>query len=276
MQDPENDAKLGVEPLCTACNDMYTIDTLRGNQAFELTRKPPRLLCSLGYPRYNEGTPFKKVRAMPRISMLTFAKFCAARKDASARRIVHDSWEQEKNPEYIYYRDYYRPLRDAIHSIHFETGDIDALEEALPSLPRDPKLADRRQQTRETGRAYLALWRTQGFRYFAVGAPIDIDISGLVVRVNPELGIRTVFDDIYVVKLWFSGSGVSQQVRETLFFLMDRAQDRGLWPESASPRIWDIRRRLLHPASPSPGKDLRPFHNAKAEWFRDIWKTLEV
>ena len=265
---PEDDAEIGVEPLCAACKDMFAADSLRGKQAFQLSPQPA---AYRGYPLYNEGTPCREQIAMPTISMLTFARFYVARKERQQRKVVHDFYEQSMNPELISYRDYYRPLRDAIRKYHWQTGDLTAFEEILPFIPQNPKYASRRQQIQTVGEAYSQFWRRQNFQHINA-AKVDLPLADIQIRINPELGVRSVTGDEYVVKMWFSAPEISRQLREVMSFLMGKAQISGAWPGSHL-RIWDIRRQQFLPTINSPyPPDV--IYETKARLFSEIWATL--
>ncbi len=277
VNNPGNDSRLGNEPLCMACNDIFAVDSIHGSQAFEL--KPSPIIASElrafyeGYPCYNRGTPRSEKGAMLTVPMLTFAKFCAARKETQQERIVNDLFEQNKNPQYIHFRDYYGPLRQAMRQYHWRTGDLAVFDAILPLLPKHPKLADRRVHIQKAGKDYRDFWSAQGFQYIELSR-MDIQLADIAIRVNPELGVRTDVGDEYVVKLWFKGPNISRQFRETLSFLMNRAQMLGAWPRSYHMMIWDIRRHRLLPEI-RPLTDLRPVYDTKARLFLKIWQSLE-
>ena len=210
---------------------------------------------------------------MPPLSMITFTKFCVARKDSQQRKTVHDFFEQSQNPELISYRDYYRPLRDAIRKYHWRTGDLAAFAEILPFLPQNPKYAYRRQQIQTVGEAYSQFWRTQDFQHINV-TTVDVPLADISIRVNPELGVRSTAGDDYVVKMWFSAPQISRQFREVMSFLMGKAQMSGAWPGSHI-RIWDIRRHHFLPTI-NPPYPPDAIYETKARLFSEIWETLSV
>ena len=275
-ENPENESPLGSEPMCGACTDMFTQDRLHGREALGV-RSSRRIVTRRaygygGYPSYNGGTPRSK--PMPTIPMHTFAKFCAARKSAQLKKIVHDCWEQDRNPQYIFWRDYYGPLRRAIEKYHLQTGDLAAFDSVIPRLPEHYKLADRKAAIQMVGRAYSDYCRKQDFEPFRVQRA-EVELADVSVRVNPELGIRTDVADEYVVKMWFNAPEISRQVREIFSFLMHRAQDLGTWSPAFLLAVWDVRRHRLLP-SINPDPDLEPVYITKARMFAEIWETLET
>ena len=203
------------------------------------------------------------------VPMLTFARFCVARTDESRTKIVAGCFEIQQFRHYLYHRDYYRPLRDEMKR-HWRTGDLDVLEDLLPLLPRDPNLADRRQNIQKVGRAYCDKWREQGYRYIETTDRLDIPVGPILVNVNPELVIRDAVGDEYVVKLWYKTQSVSRNSRRTLSFLMEKAQSQAAWPVDRLLAIWDIPDKNLLPTIPS-SPEFETIIDRKANQFADLW-----
>lgn len=170
-------------------------------------------------------------------------------------------------------RDYYGPLRNTIRQTHWNTGDISVFENALPKL-LEKKLKDsQKRRFRTLGQAYIFYWETTHPTYFPVRRT-ELDIEGLTISVNPELGLKTEYGDQYVVKLWFNAPRVSRPIRQTVCYLMSRAAESGRWPGAAQTALWDIERGDILPAMPTE-ESFGVSLEAQATAFLAIWDKLE-
>ena len=274
VSDTWHDAPLDVEVTCGRCRDIFVSDSINGRKVFDLrsTRlaKIGTVPIYKGGPCYNGGSHHEG-KNMPVITvpMLTFARFCVARTDTSQQSIVDGCFEIQQFPQYLYRRDYYRPLRDEIKR-HWRTGDLGVLEDTLPLLPRDPHLADRRENVQKVGRAYCDEWREQGYQYIETIDGVKLPVGPIIVTVNPDLAIRNAVGDEYVVKLWYRTQRVSRNARRTLSFLLEKAQSQAAWPVDHLLAIWDIPGKTLLPAIPSP-PEFESTIDRKANQFADLW-----
>ena len=273
---PEDDAGFRINPTCNACGSMFTLDRHGGREAFVLDLESLRHLDTEkggtpynGYtPRIRGTPPLKGDGSMTTIPMVTFARFCAARKFTSQCKIAKDFTLSEENPGFISHRDFYGPLRRSMQTLHWRTGHLDTFEEMLPYLPQNPKLAHRKQHIQVAGRAYVDFCRAHPFIPGKAGRG-EVSVGRANIAVNPELAMRTPEQDMFIVRLWFNAPPISRQVRETFSYLMLRAQSQGAWPTSYNIGVLDIRRRqLLPPIRPTFEKEQE--FEVKANLFLDL------
>ena len=167
-----------------------------------------------------------------RHSMATFAKFCAAN-PAQKVKIVRD------RPAWAYYS----PLTNFLQTYHWNTNDLETLERNIDGFVT--KQGKRGHHFSEICDAYVKFWRSREASYFRV-IPIDIEIGGLVISVNPEIGMRTPDGDCRAMKLWFNVDRPTKLAKQVLLYLMESARandDR--WPSDWDLKVWDVRAKNL-------------------------------
>ncbi len=125
---------------------------------------------------------------------------------------------------------------------HWRDGNIDRLVDATPNLDVDradyQEEMDRIMGLKED---YIAFWRLRAQGYFPV-APVGVTISGLTVRVDPEVGMDTGIVK-HPFKLWFRKTEMSRRHKMVYHYLLREAVEHSTWPLTWFPGIWDVPRR---------------------------------
>ena len=109
--------------------------------------------------------------------------------------------------------------------------------------------------------------------YFKV-PPVDLEFGDLVIRVNPEVGLRTMFD-AQILKLWFNATRPTVRMRQVIEYLMGRAQRLSdAWADDLQVGVWDIRRKsvFLPPRIP---RDFEAGFLGQVAAFLRIWNHLD-
>ena len=229
---------------CDLCQDLYLEDVLFGRKSFDLLPYPPKIdttkngVCHAEYGEQHAshwvstigrwvGTQDNRVYVeaqevqMTRVSFGMFARFYDERPSGQVR-VVRDIRMRLVDREDYKNRDHYGLLRNNLRGTHWATGDITTFERALPSLVGNQKKEFRRKHYEEIGQNYIAFWKAQDAMYFKV-PPVDLEFGDLVIRVNPEVGLRTMFD-AQILKLWFNATRPTVRMRQVIEYLMGRAQ----------------------------------------------------
>jgi len=272
---------------CTPCQELYLKDFPYGPQRFEVLPEPPDL-TSDGHPkqygvysllngeytpRDREHTPGKAGRAMPIVPMASFAKFYEVR-PAHQVSIVRDIRMQQADQEGYSGRDFYNGLRNTLRATHWRTGDIEVFKAALGPLLDEQTKANKKEHYRKIGESYVDMWESRNASYFEVPR-VDIEINGLIIRVHPEVGMRTDDGDLHPLKLWLNSGRLTRQGRQASIYLMERAQaESEAWSSRWQPHMWDVRRKNLLPQMVR-ARDFVLGLSGQAVAFLQIWNDLE-
>ena len=237
---------------CGSCQDLYLEDVLYGRKAFVLLADPPEFDTkkngvythkNMVYTPENGVYVEPKEVQMPRVSFGMFSRFYDER-PAGQVRVVRDIRSRVADPKRYIQRDLYGPLRNTLRWTHWATGDIMTFENALPPFLAKQKKEFRRKHYEDIGQDYIAFWKAQDAMYFEIPA-VDIEIGGLTIGVNPEVGLRTLYD-YRVLKLWFNATKPTIRTRQVMEYLMGRAkQESDAWSDQWEAGIWDVRRQSI-------------------------------
>ena len=182
------------------------------------------------------GTNAKGNNEMKPITALMFSRFCVAGQN-ERRRIVEDFVEGTSYPNP------HAALRGMIQRTHWSTGSLDALIEAKPNIKEDdPDYARKMADAEDVKRDYIAEWRSRKAEFFKVWR-IDWPIGDLVIRVNPEVGMKTD-DGAQALKVRFGAARLPDDEHEVFHYLSLEAAKHPDWPGWPI-GIWDVRRRAL-------------------------------
>lgn len=207
---------------------------------------------------------------MVRVSMATFARFYGA-SPSQQMRIVNDHRSQQVNRDRYIQRDFYGTLRQTLRRTHWATGDIDAFRDAIPELVERQQVPARRDAYQDVSQAYIDLWLNRGAEFFT--APTDdITVGALTIRVNPEVGMRTV-DGAQALKVWFNVDPMPRRSLQACHFLMERAS--ATWDEDdIHAAIWDVR-RLAIPLPPRLPAQMADYVAQEADRFVRMVEDME-
>ena len=209
---------------------------------------------------------------MIRVSMGLFAKFYEVR-PAGQVRIVRDIRMRLANPEGYIQRDPYGPLRNTLRATHCVTGDVETFEDALPGFVDGQRVEQRKELYRDLGGRYIDFWRSKDATFFKVPS-VEVEISGLMILVSPEVGMRTS-DGEQALKLWFNSKKPTIQARQVIVHLMNLAKERSAeWRDRWHCGILDIRRGSI-PLPPTPAKDFEFGLSGQVAAFLQIWEQLD-
>ena len=156
---------------------------------------------------------------------------------------------------------------------HWKTGEIDSLVNEHPNLtPGKKGYESRKALLEKVKQAYIALWRSRGASFFKVG-PVGVSVGDLTVRVDPEVGMRTVEGD-RALKLWLNADEMPQALSHVYHYLFGEASKHPAWPVERHLGIWDVQRAAL-PLPPPLPDNMEDIVVSGASDFMDRWQRLE-
>ena len=200
---------------------------------------------------------------MIEISMTTFVDFVLA--SGTSRLTIVRNAKATYQIRYDPARDFYRPLREAIIEMHQSQRPRESLDDLLLTL----KDAKKTELFRECIEAYKRWCGRKQFKWVRAYST-DWQSGELVVRVNPELGMR-VNGSPNVVKLYFKSETPSKRRLETMFHLLRSSFPKDL--DGSMPGILDVRRgSLFSPTRDLPGIEALLVGEAAA--FQTIWNQV--
>ena len=247
------------EPLlpCRDCEQLYVLDMTGGKRVFDYLPPAPTnatthdsvfMVHSLKLGVSSHENRVHSMLENPAIGMATFARFYNA--PASGReRIVMEARTFLINPKDYPQRSYYWALLNTFRQTHWKTHDLSdfeiALEETLERLPTTKGKESRKDHYNKIGQAYLEFWSKQQDAQFFKIPQARIEIQGLTILVNPEVGLRRHGDEL-ALKLWLSSPRPNLGFRQAIQHLMAEAQSQG-WERHLQPALWDVRRKEILP-----------------------------
>ena len=273
------------EPLlpCRDCEQLYVQDMTVGKRVFDYLPPAPTnatiydsvfMVHSL---KFVESYHKRRVHSMlenPTIGMATFARFYNA--PASGRElIVKEARTFLIDPKGYLQRSYYWALLNTLRQTHWNTHDLSdfkiALEETLERLPNTKGKESRKDHYNKIGQAYLEFWYKQQDAQFFKIPPARIEIQGLTILVNPEVGLRRHGDEL-ALKLWLSSPRPNLGFRQAIQYLMAEAQSQG-WERHLQPALWDVRRKEILP-NVRLARGFERVIRSQAAAFRVHWDAL--
>ena len=223
----------------------------------------PRLRDVKYVPDYGLGAD-----AMKEVSVSTFTRFCVSSPATRERTVLafagllKDSSGFNPNGALV----------GLFRRTHWETGEIDILVDAQPNLnPMAKQYESRKTRFEELKQAYIELWRSRDASFFKV-EPIGVSVGELIVRVDPEVGMRTV-DGERALKLWLNAKEMPQRLSHVYHYLFGEASKDTDWPVERHLGIWDVPRLAL-PLPPRLPDTIEDIVVSAASDFMDRWQRL--
>lgn len=212
------------------------------------------------------------------IGMATFARYYAAT-DVHKVRMVKDALTFHYDREGYKKRDYYWDFTNTLKSTHWLSNNLADFESKVDNLvsrqlkqSREGKHIDRRNNYRTLSDAYCRFVKKENAGVFLI-VPGHIDIAGLRVIINPDIGMR--YDgNTLALELWLAAPRPTRPYRQAIQYLMEEAQRRG-WQPNLQPALWDIRRERIEPRPPMPA-GLGEAVEDQAVAFLHSWHRHEV
>ena len=254
---------------CPSCRVMHLDDRRVGSRAFSLTYNlkgvfAPRLRDVKYVPDYGLGAD-----AMKEVSVSTFARFCVSSPATRERTVLAFAGLSGDSGGFSPYGPFLALLKRA----HWKTGEIDSLVDAQPNLnPMAKQYESRKTRFEELKQAYIELWRSRDASFFKV-EPIGVSVGELIVRVDPEVGMRTV-DGERALKLWLNAKEMPQRLSHVYHYLFGEASTDTDWPVERHLGIWDVPRLAL-PLPPRLPDTIEDIVVSAASDFMDRWQRLE-
>ena len=269
----EPDNQLEISVSCNLCIETYVVDVVGGRRLLTPYINGHIPVDNGHTPIDNGHTPVDngwqrepKGAIMPerRISVFDFARFCDARPERQESIVARI----RKRDGY----DYYGPLKHLIRKTHWANNDIGILEKALPSFLDRQKDSAMSRNFKIMTDAYIRYWTDRASDYFPVKLESPgINLGGLTVWVNPEMGMRTKDDDYQMLKLWFNRLQPTRQTRLVIGHLVASMNPH---PQQWHSGIWDIRRgNVPLPVIPPSGFDTVLIGQAAA--LVQLWDSLD-
>lgn len=202
---------------------------------------------------------------MPEISFTTFVDF--ASKSGPARYTHVRNARRDYDGGYEVFKDFYRPLRDAIVELHRSGSSPDVLSNALS------RLSDAKKRTNypKAIDGHARWMRRMTPTWLACPTTRRWAAEGLSVRVNPELGLL-IGGAPHLVKLHFKAEKLTKRQMDAILRMVEVtfADD----PKGWTPSVLDVRRgKLITPTVDVPGIDA--VLRSEAATFASLWRSLD-
>jgi hypothetical protein len=202
---------------------------------------------------------------MPAISLTDFVDFVTRTGNPRLTKVRQVRGRGAYHPAF----DFWRGLRQAIVSFHKKGGkDLAILDRAVKTAT-DPRKRALFPVAVENYKRFIEKKRIQWF-----DPPKESwQVGGLVVRINPELGLR--FDgQSYVIKLNFREEELTKQKIEVILLLMEEAL-REYCVNGERFAILDVRNGNFITAG-EPNPRLVHLLNSEAGAFMSMWDSLDA
>ena len=199
----------------------------------------------------------------PRITLTTFIDFLVA-PSSSRLRIVRQAKDLYLR-DYEPYSDYWKQLRERIVEMHENGEPPQVLDQFLASLRNGRKFENYANCV-----AAYKKWLGRKSANWIGTAAVDWEGPGLVVRVNPELGLE-LNGNRHSIKLYFRAEKLSAFRAQSTLGLLSLAM-----PQNDGGRlraILDVRNGKLHTAT-SSREDVARTLEVEAIAFREFWNRL--
>ena len=224
---------------CYDCRAMYRVDRQMGPGVFSLTYIVKGVFALRShdalYVPSMVGYNANVNNSMKPVTVTTFSRFCVA--SEKEREKIVDNF---KNPKYGPRN---QALRGMFQRTHWKSGCLGTLIEATPNVSSSStRLASIVGDAEELKRHYIAVWRSRGASFFNVPT-VDVPIDGLVLRVDPEVGMQTV-DGYQALKVWLNKKPMTISQRVVFHYLVGEADRSPMWPGWPI-GIWDVRRQTI-------------------------------
>ena len=170
-------------------------------------------------------------------------------------------------PKYSPVTDYYRGLREAIVEFHQNGSTDGAILDKAVKAHRQTHTGSKCPERLEAYRRFLGRKKVIWFE----PPRAEWKFDDLVVRMNPELGLKWN-GTVAVVKLYWKEDKLTKRQVETILFMMHSVLGP-LVPPNTQMSILDIPSAHLISA-PVPGTNLTPLLRAEATSFIELWKSL--
>lgn len=266
---------------CKACQGLYAEDIAFGRQILEYLPHPSAEQATytpdyMLYAQQSRGHPTQSRRVnvlkQPVIGMATFARFYDA--PASGKgRVITDARTYVAKPNEYNHRAYYWALRNTLSQTHWKSNDLSDFSDAVEGMLSNIKKEHRVENYRKVSEAYLSFWTKQGDAQFFKIPTERIEIAGLTILINPEIGLRRPGDNL-ALKVWFSAPKPKRSYRQAIQYLMNEAQQHG-WQPGVQPALWDVRREEIMPSVPI-AKDFPLVIRGQAAAFREMWGAAGI
>ena len=137
----------------------------------------------------------------------------------------------------------YAKLRRAIIQCHIRHDNITGFRRGLPDILLSIDLRYR-YRCHVVAHSYADWWETLNATPFE-GRRVVLDMAGLAVSINPELGVQYADGREQLLKLWFSSAKPPNTWVPVVSGLMHMAGQQHGWPQSWTKGFLDIERRSV-------------------------------
>lgn len=170
------------------------------------------------------------------------------------------------------FKDFYKPIREAIQKLHKKNLEKDFLDKILANLTDDRKKKN-----------YPAV--INGYKRFLGRKKLswikphkkDWKIGNISISINPEIGLEEKMKDgtstFYIIKLYFKEERIQKSHVDQILTLMEmQLRDKVKEPEVKF-AVLDVRKSKLHVKKDSK-LDERPLLEGEARSFATIWENI--
>lgn len=200
------------------------------------------------------------------VTMFKFAEFCVGNSSDRNRIISRRESDRRRRERARGGGGYYSGLLKVLREKHWETDDIEQLDEAVFDLDPSKRGRDQKLKTYQCLKGkYVDGWRDQDARYFKP-ARAPVSFGELTVIVDPEVGMRTSTAHRAFKLQFCKDEMLSSDLLDVCYYLLWEGADYANWPRIWTPGIWDVRHsRLLDAQSPRDHMEER-VHQCAAEF----------
>ena len=215
---------------------------------------------------------FPQEIVLPKVSMTSFARFVAAPVTQKAK-IVRELHTAKHLTSQDRFAPFYGHLVNTLRATHWTTRQIRTFEDAIEGFLRKVSHSVKRSRYQLLSEAYINFWVRHSASYVPIGRA-EVDIGGLIIVVNPEIGMQ-VGNDTQVLKIWLNSPEPSKMHREVISYLMEiTSVEHSTWPDQWPRGMWDVQRgRILQ--NPRPAADFELAIAGQKAHFESVWTALE-
>lgn len=248
---------------CAPCKDIHFEDHIFGQGRF--VAQPFVAPLNLDVVNSVEVVPEYRevVMDMHPVALSTFARFYEATTESAKLRIVREI----RGSGF----DFYWALRNTLAETHWRSDDLTTFEDAVDGLVKSMKSEAQRAHYLKICKGYIKFWK--GFEdahVFRVPS-LDIEIEGLPIKVNYEIGMRDGEDE-RPLKLHLRAKVPTRDYRRAIQGVTERAREFAVeWSTNWVPKILDTRKGQLAEYVPN-SNDFNMMLEAAANAFVYYWE----
>ncbi|MDO8614670.1 MAG: hypothetical protein Q7T33_02900 [Dehalococcoidia bacterium] len=207
------------------------------------------------------------------VPLTAFARFFEAT-PAEKVKMVREARLFQSDPGGYALRAYYGAFRNALRRTHWKGSDLGTFGATLDDVIAEQKSAPKQEHYRDLGKAYVDYWNLYDEAAIFPVPDAEVEIAGLRLRVNAELGISFGGTD-YALAVYLRAPKPTRLYRQSVQYLTQQARS-GVWNPEWHAATYDVRRKVILPDLRIRPQDLRLALEGAAANFVQIWNSLDT